>query len=75
MYPGLPLSLQHTQGSAPAEPTGGGALNRAQHAPAGVPRAFSDNAPSWEELAQLVEARSAELQWGMPDMESVRIRF
>ena len=57
-----------------AEPLGSGALNPAQSVPDAPPRPFSDNAPSWEELAQLVESRSRELDWSPPEMETVRYR-
>jgi hypothetical protein len=33
---------------------------------------FLDNAPSWEELQQLVEQRRRELNWPEPDLENVR---
>ena len=61
------------QNTPPAAPSSG-ALNAAQQVPDADPRPFSDNAPSWEELALLVEQKSQDLHWAMPDMESVRSR-
>jgi hypothetical protein len=47
-------------------------LNTAQQVPEDAEAlSFSDNAPSWEELSELVAKRSAELQWSLPDLESV----
>ena len=63
-------AITSLQGTLPVEPSNG-ALNPAQQVPDAEPRAFSDNAPSWEELSLLVEQRSQELQWSMPDMDSV----
>ena len=47
-------------------------LNTAQQVPEDAEAlSFSNNAPSWEELSELVAKRSAELQWSPPDVESV----
>ncbi len=47
-------------------------LNTAQQVPDEAEAlSFSDNAPSWPELSDLVARRSAELQWSLPDVESV----
>ena len=32
---------------------------------------FSDNAPSWEALQQLVEEKGRQLNWQQPDLENV----
>ncbi len=33
---------------------------------------FSDSAPSWEALQQLVEEKGLQLKWQQPDLENVR---
>ena len=51
-------------------------LNTAQQVPEDAEAlSFSDNAPSWPELSELVAKRSAELQWSLPDVESVLRRI
>ncbi len=63
------LHLRRSQDDA--EYTNAG-LNTAQQVPDEAEAlSFSDNAPSWPELSEMVARRSAELQWSLPDMESV----